>query len=256
VLRVLARPRWLAFLALLIVVGIAFSQLGQWQLRRHDGRRAANAIIEANADRPPAPVTEVLQPGVAVDPSQQWRPVEARGRWDEEHQLLVRNRPNPEGGGNGYLVLTPLVTDAGPALLVVRGWVPAGQTAAQPASVPAPAPGTVDVIGRVRGTEPPADTETPAGQLIRIDVSAIADTLPYPVYGGFVDLVSEQPPAAEPLPLPAAPEPDAGPHLSYAFQWFLFIGIALVGFYLLLRREQDELDEQSDTAGIPTRPVV
>ena len=38
-----------------------------------------------------------------------------------------------------------------------------------------------------------------------------------------------------------APEPSEGPHLAYAFQWFLFALLALVGYVVLARREEADL---------------
>ena len=48
------------------------------------------------------------------------------------------------------------------------------------------------------------------------------------------------------LELPEAPSTSLGPHLFYAIQWWLFIGIALIGYVLLLRRQA--LDEASADA--------
>jgi cytochrome oxidase assembly protein ShyY1 len=71
----------------------------------------------------------------------------------------------------------------------------------------------------------------------RIHAPSIAATMPYPVYGGFGELTRETPRRAEaPQPLPP-PEPAEGPHLAYAFQWFLFAALALGGYVLLARRE-------------------
>ena len=38
------------------------------------------------------------------------------------------------------------------------------------------------------------------------------------------------------------PARDEGPHLSYAVQWFLFSGVVIVGYPLLLRRRARTLD--------------
>ena len=95
------------------------------------------------------------------------------GRYDAGHKLLVRNRPFD--GQVGFHVLAPLVTAAGPALLVDRGWVPAGEDATVVPDVPAPPPGEVTVTVRLRPSEPASTTGTPPrGQVTRIDVSAIA----------------------------------------------------------------------------------
>jgi surfeit locus 1 family protein len=56
--------------------------------------------------------------------------------------------------------------------------------------------------------------------------------------------------AAEP-PLTPVPPPDLddeGPHLSYAVQWFLFAGVAAVGYPILLHRRagDDDGDDGDD----------
>jgi cytochrome oxidase assembly protein ShyY1 len=60
--------------------------------------------------------------------------------------------------------------------------------------------------------------------------------------------------------LPPAPTPDAGPHLSYAIQWFLFACIGIGGFVVLMRaesrlRREDEAAQAgvTDDAGTTTR---
>jgi cytochrome oxidase assembly protein ShyY1 len=100
----------------------------------------------------------------------------------------------------------------------------------------------VTVTARVRLSEPPSTTGTPPeGQVTRIDVPAIAKKLPYPVYGAYGEVTAERPQLRKhPERLPA-PEPSEGPHLAYAFQWFLFALLALGGYLLLARREEADL---------------
>ena len=44
------------------------------------------------------------------------------------------------------------------------------------------------------------------------------------------------------MELPATPDIGMGPHLYYAWQWWSFIPIAVVGLILLMRREVNEAD--------------
>ncbi len=237
--RFLLSGRWLRLIAAALAVAAACVALGLWQLDRFDRRQTRNDLAHTNIAAEPVEAGDVLEVGRALPAGKQWRRVTAQGRYDEAHQMLVRNRPLD--GATGYYVLTPLVTDEGPALLVNRGWVPVGATARPRPDVPPTPSGLVTVVGRVRPSEVGDDREAaPTGQVRRIDIAAIAATLPYDVYGGYADLVEQTPAAgARPVLLPE-PDPGSGPHLAYAFQWFVFAAIALGGVVVLARREAQE----------------
>lgn len=243
-LRLLVRPRWLALTLAVVLIAIACVNLGKWQLRRLDGRRDANAAIRAGFQHAPVPVDSLLRPGEPVPRGAQWRRVHAMGHYEPAREILVRNRSL--GGRAGYYVLTPLVTRSGAVLLVNRGWVAAGATAATRPGVPPALVGEVDVVGRIRPSERASGhTGLPPGQVDRIAIPAIATAirLPYPVYGGYAELTEQRPPpAAAPQPIPP-PELSDGPHLAYAVQWFIFALMALGGWVLLFRRD---LAEQRD----------
>jgi cytochrome oxidase assembly protein ShyY1 len=229
--------RWLGLFALAVVAAAACVALGNWQLDRLGHRHERNDLLRRNLGAEPASPDALLTAGRDPRPADEYARVRVTGRYDVSNQLLVRLRPLD--GQVGYYVLTPLVSDAGPALLVNRGWVPgAGSAGADLPDVPDPPSGTVTVTARVRPSEPASTTGTPPpGQVTRIDVPGIAKGLPYDVYGGYGDLTREDPaPRAAPEPIPA-PEPSEGPHLAYAFQWFLFAFLAFGGLVVLARRE-------------------
>jgi cytochrome oxidase assembly protein ShyY1 len=238
--RFLLSRRWAGLLAVALLVALACVLLGRWQLDRLGQRHERNDLLRSNLTSAAVAPGELLAVGREPAEDDQFARVRATGRYDERRRLLVRTRPFE--GQVGYYVLSPFVTDAGPALLLVRGWVPDGPTAESLPDVPLPPSGEVTVTARVRHSEPPSTTGTPPeGQVTRIDVPAIAKTLPYPVYGGYGEVTSERPqPRARPERLPA-PEPSEGPHLAYAFQWFLFALLALGGYVLLARREEADL---------------
>ena len=56
-----------------------------------------------------------------------------------------------------------------------------------------------------------------------------------------------------PIPLPDLSD---GPHLSYAVQWVIFAGVAVVGFVFLIRRESEYAAAGAalTDAGTPTAP--
>ena len=254
--RFLLSRRWLGLLVAAVLVAAACVALGRWQLDRLGERHDRNDLLSRNLGRAPVPPAELLAVGRGPREGDVWSRVRVTGRYDVERQLLVRLRPLD--GAVGYDVLTPLVTEAGPALLVNRGWLPrdADATGSDLPAVPDTPTGTVTVTARVRPSEPASTTGTPpTGQVTRIDVSAIARTLPYALYGGYGELTAEQPaPAEAPQPRPA-PEPSEGAHLAYAFQWFLFALLALGGFVLLSRREAEDRRAAAETSE-PVRVTV
>ncbi|MER7504987.1 SURF1 family protein [Nonomuraea pusilla] len=256
--RFLLTPRWLALHVVVLLVIPSFVFLGRWQFGRFEERSANSHTVTANLEAPPAPLERLAAPGQPVREDDRFRTVTATGTYDAAHTLLVRRRP--QEGRNGFYVLTPLVTGAGQAVIVNRGWVPAGASADAAPQVPAAPTGQVQVTGRLR----PSETEEssgirerpglPAGQVLLIDAAKIGKAMPYRLVGGYVELV-RQDPSPSPAPAPV-PEPDVGSggglNLAYGVQWWLFIGIAIGGWILLIRREVAErraAGEPGDDAG-------
>ena len=218
-----------------------------WQWNRWQERKAVNAAVAAETGLAPVPVATVLSPGQPVPPDQEWRPVTATGRYDVAGQVLLRKQPLQ--GRNGFWVVTPLRTDDGAVLPVVRGWLPATDRARDAVAVPAPPGGEVSVAGRLRvapAAGPPPPSDLPAGQVNTLDVRSIAAGAPG--YDAFIELTASTPPqTGEIVPLPA-PQPEEGRHLGYVGQWAL-IGIAsVVVFVVLVRREARYRREQEHAA--------
>ena len=241
--RFLLSRRWLGLAAAATVVAACCVLLGLWQLDRWEQRSARNDLVEENLAAPPVAPGELLDGCESLPAEAEWRRVRATGRYDGEAELLVRNRPLD--GSTGYYVLTPLVPAEGPALLVNRGWLPAGRSASVPDTVPPPPGGEVTVVARLRPAEEgDGGPDAPAGQVRRIDVPAIARDLPYDVYAAYAELVRQSPTTSEaPTALPP-PDPGPGPNLAYALQWFVFGGIALGGLVVLARREAREVADE------------
>lgn len=240
-LRLALTRRWLAALAVCLLVATGCVRAAFWQWSRYEERTAINAQVAAAAATPPVPVEQLTQVERPVDPSDQWRQVRAQGRYDVDRTMLVRNRPL--NGQNGFHVLVPLVTEAGTALLVDRGWVPAAASATASPETPAPPSGQVTVTARLRPAEPgPAgSSDLPAGQIRRIAVDELAQQLPYPVLPSYGERVREQPaPAQAPETLPV-PQENAAQNFGYTIQWALFALIALAGWVVLVRREAADL---------------
>ena len=253
---VMRQPRWVLFALITVLMCVLFGLLGRWQWHRHEDRRERNALYEAAATAPVVPVSSLVTTTVGLPERDQYRMVQLSGTYDSEHQVLQRN---PKGR-SGYAVITPLVTDDGAALLVDRGWTPASTTDANsPATDVTPPSGSIEATVRLRLSESPDDRAAPQGQIYVIDAAQIGDSLPYPLYRAYGELVEQSPAPAGGLELPESSTPGLGPHLFYAIQWWLFIGVAIGGFVLLVRRESQPRewlaeDGEPTDVGVEPRP--
>ena len=227
-LRFLVSRRWILFALVVALLAYLAWWLGEWQFQRLEERRERNAIVERNLTREPLPVADVLAPGAAVAAEEQWLRVRATGEYAVEDTVIIRYRTRD--GGPGVDVVVPLVTADGTALVVDRGWVATDNRGATAADVPAPPAGTVTITGWVR-RDATGESAVVSDQSARAVSSAeIGKALGREVYGGFVDLESEQPAPVQPLVQAELPELDSGPHFFYGLQWWFFGLLALAGF--------------------------
>lgn len=237
--RFVLTPRWAGYFVLVVVFAIASCGFGNWQFDRRAEAQHAIALVEANYDREPVPVTDVLRSLDAYEESQQWTPVLLTGTYLADEEFLVRNRPYR--GGPGFEVLSPLLLEDGTVFMVNRGWLPTGSAQDEPDVVPPAPSGTVTVVARLKAGEPTLPGRTsPEGtnQLATIHLPEAAARLDREVYTGAYGLVASQDPAPAEAPLVAPkPEPDEGPHLSYALQWYVFAILAFIGLGWALRQE-------------------
>lgn len=246
-LRFLTSRQWVVRIVGGLVLATAFVLLGLWQLDRNEQRQERNAAIEAGLDRPPAHIEDVLTAGEPAAAGREWRTVQVSGRYDGDGQLALRLRPL--GGRPGIHVLTPLVTGSGAVVLVDRGFLAA--SGADVPELPAPPSGEVEVVGRLRSTEDGGErTGDPSTGMIRyVDLEVLAPAMTGPLYGGWLELVDQDPPVDGTLALIPPPELESGPHLSYAFQWFAFAVIGVGGFVLLVRAEAQARREAAESPG-------
>ena len=236
--RLLLSPRWLAAHALVAAVALLLVNLGLWQLRRLEERRAANAVVAARSETPPRPLARLLEE-VGEGPSAlAFRRVTVSGRYDPTAEVLLT--PRADGGEPGHHVLTPLELAHGRALLVDRGWVPFALDR-PPVRQAAPPRGRVTVVGLlVEGAEAERyGTLADGGQvtfLSAVDLARLQPQLDRPLLSVWLLLTEQSPPPGRLPRLPPLPDAtDEGPHLSYALQWFAFAATGLVGYPLLVR---------------------
>jgi cytochrome oxidase assembly protein ShyY1 len=224
--RFLASSRWAGYLALTVVFALVCVFLGNWQLARRAEAVAENNRVAANYDATPRPIEDVLTDLDSFDTDDKWTTVSLEGRYLGDEQLLVRNRPL--GGQPGFELLVPFQLDGGDIVVIDRGWLPTGELQDKPDVVPQAPQGEVVVVARLKAGEPRIDGRTAAqGEIPSIDLPTIAKSLDAPVYTGAYGALASESPSAETGTLGTRPPEDEGPHLSYAFQWFVF---ALLGF--------------------------
>jgi cytochrome oxidase assembly protein ShyY1 len=254
------RPGWIASHLFVLACIVTFINLGFWQLRRLDERKAHNALIQSRETMVPVAIESLLGPGATqsqIDDNE-FREVTVTGTYLPDDQVLIRNQT--QDGAPGYYVATPIELANGDAVVVNRGWIPiqTGDDLAAAKRSPAddgfaPPSGRVTVTGLVAETDvqqglaasdPPGTDKLPA--MARIDVPRIqqglGDQRLLPVY---VNLQT-QAPAQGVLPqaLPA-PVLDEGPHLNYAGQWFIFATLTCIVYPLLLRRTARNKEQEA-----------
>lgn len=232
---------WLA-LSVGIVVAFGCLQLGLWQLRRRAERQAHNEIVRARTESAPVSLDRLPLPAESL----RYRRVRARGRWDYRHEFVVTGRSR--SGSPGVNIITPLVPNGiDHAVLVNRGWVYSpdgaeidlerwheGDTASFV--------GYVELFpaGEPDGRDPRSTRSRRAWH--RLDTAALAAEMPYRLEPYYLVAVPDSagPPSADRPARLEIPELGAGPHLSYAVQWFTFGTIALVGPLVLIWRDRKE----------------
>ncbi|MCV2393343.1 SURF1 family protein [Actinotalea sp. M2MS4P-6] len=237
--------RVVATLGVASLVAAACTMLGLWQWHRHVARSAAVAVLLSWTDATPVPIDEALPDGGPVPDDQVWRPVGVEGRYLPDAEVLLRNRP--VDGQVGFHVLSPFEISTGPlagqVLLVDRGWLASGGEASVVPDVPEAPTGTVDLVVRLRQAEGLSGRDAPIGQVQSIDPEEARAAAVQPWRGDAVDAygqaVTENGAAPAGLGPLERPSTDLGPHLSYAFQWWVFAAGALVGAVILLRRGED-----------------
>ncbi|MDO4242022.1 MAG: SURF1 family protein [Microbacteriaceae bacterium] len=235
--------RWLGYYGMLVIFAIGCVLLSNWQFDRREEARQEISRIVTNYDQQPQPLELVLPTAASFNlDKHKWLPVEFRGEYVGQ-PALVRNRPG--AGGTGSILVQAFRTESGALIMIDRGWVALTvdqNGAADFSRAPVAQPGQkTTVVGRLRASEPPVDGRTATvnsvGSINAAELAGVtgsgSDGLLHTTYAM---LISENPESAHGT-LPKKPDLDEGPHLSYALQWVVFIGIAAVGAAYAARQE-------------------
>lgn len=242
--------RWAGYLALTVAFAIVCCCLGAWQLARRAEALTEVSRIDANYDADPVAIDEALPDLEGFDVDLKWLPVAVSGEWMPDEEVLVRNRPY--SGATGYEVITPFRLDDGTVFMIDRGWVSAPVDGTE-VDVPAVSGGRVEVAARLKaGEDVIAGRSSTDDLLATIDLDELADRVEAPAYTGAYGLLVQSGAEANEPPLPATrPVRDEGPHLSYAFQWFVFALMAFIGLGWAARQERRALTLDEDGPEAP-----
>lgn len=198
--------------------------LGTWQVHRLRWKTEMLAAIAASEAAPPVPLGDV--PATFAK-------VEARGRFD--HAREVRFGLEVRGNVLGTQLITPLLRDGAPPVLVDRGWVPMGGN--PPIARPE---GEVAVTGWVLPAEPggwfAAEDDVRGRQFYSFDPAKIGAALDLPQVSPFgLVALGDAPAGTLPDPARVLPRPPNN-HLGYVITWYGLALALLVVFAIWMRR--------------------
>jgi surfeit locus 1 family protein len=207
------RPLLIAVLASIPVLGLLLF-LGTWQVQRLGWKNDLIARIAASEAGPAAPLR---------DPPEPLSKVRVTGRFDHAREAMLGLEVR--AAVLGAHLLTPLLREGAPAVLVNRGWVPLERRG--PVVRPE---GEVTVEGWVHPGDRPGTfsaTDDPAGRrFYTFDPPAIGAALGLPVAPyGIVALGAGG--GTFPDPARSLPRPTNN-HLGYAITWY-GLALSLVG---------------------------
>ncbi len=225
--------RVLLFGIVTVVAATVCVRLGVWQLDRLDQRRARNALVLQRGAELPLSMSALRGQDTSAT---HWRRVTVHGIADYDAELVQMSRS--QAGAPGVYLLTPVrPVESGwgdTALLVVRGFLYSADAR------------TVDLSGAREGdtltidalvtafppTRPGRVGSPTAPRAIRLlDRDSLSVMMGRPLVPVVLLALGDTTPrdVRRPTRVPP-PSPGEGPHKSYAFQWFGFATVFVVGF--------------------------
>lgn len=228
-----------------LVCAAIFVKLGFWQLSRHEWRAELNRPLEERLHRESIPLESIPE-----DSSQQrWLRVRLSGRFLYDQELVQGSRTN--AGSPGVHLLTPLRRgESDTLILITRGWVYSpdassvdqlrwreGEDVTLEGYLLPITPG----MGTSGGAGSSSTEGTIRGGLFQDNLE---QRLGVPIAPYLIVMTSDSAAKIDSVPrrlsLPAV---DAGPHRSYAVQWFSFALIAVVGGFALFKHSRDTAEK-------------
>lgn len=202
----------------------------QWQYQRGIDRHARNSLIMEHIAMAPTPLINVE----ATPQRYEWQEVTTSGEFDDDNQILLRNRYSE--GIYGFEVLTLFTATDGKRFWVDRGWVKAGRTATTAPLVSKTPQGLVQITGRLR-----LDSSLPHGKFFALPengtslVSKLNAQSRLQTEKYYLDLLNGSEISLRPAVAAELPVLSNGPHMAYALQWLFFSGLVIYGRILIRR---------------------
>lgn len=257
-LRLALTPRWLSFLALVLVLASIFVGLSMWQVDRAQHK---NDVLTAQDVETMRPFNEVLDAQVPMPQRLVDQRVSLTGSYLPDAEVLVTDRIHE--GESGFWVVTmfevagaqlgdeaqlssPEDASAKPiAVPVIRGWV---ADAASAAAHPAPA-GDIDMEARLGPVEGPLQaSDLPDGQVRSVSTSQLVNLFDVYTYSGIVfPEAAAMTGAGDGMAhVDLEAEEEGGVDWQsaiYALEWIFFAGFA---FYIWLQLLRDAYRTQQE----------
>ena len=210
---------WLGTLFLVLLCLIA----ARWQLNKGLALTNKNQAISAQENAQP-----VLNPNQIDAAKYQWKKLNLDGEFLNSYRLV---RDQYFNGQYGFHILQDFKSNSLGKISVDRGWVKAGKNAETPPLVPGIYPGPDRILVRVRS------------EFLSTHLSGSFFAIPSTkkvtreVYFDQLDGQNNKP--ISPIDLP---DLTTGPHYAYAFQWFIFAIVILVGRIIIGRKLYSKAD--------------
>lgn len=215
-----------------IVFASICTALGFWQVRRLHEKQKYNQTIAARRFLAAIPFDSIPNDTA----KSKFRRVKLAGTYDYTHQIIWTLRGRD--GSPGVNILTPLRqagTDT--AVLIDRGWIysPDATTAdATGWKEPDSLNGEAYVLPL--HTTGAAGASTSGRSFRNLDLAMLRKAFPYPIAPVFAVLSSAPVDSATTPPRVTLIPLDEGSHRSYAFQWFSFAAISIIGAVIYTRK--------------------
>jgi surfeit locus 1 family protein len=245
ILEMFSSRRWWKTTLLVLAAIAVMIRLGIWQLDRLEQRRVFNDRVATQMAEDP-----LILSGQAIESDlygMEYRSVIVRGEYDLNRQVVLRNQDWQ--GRLGVHILTPLMIDGGKsAVLVDRGWIPYEDfTSGKLDRYDVPGQSQIEGIIRRSQSKPaiggradqiPGPGEAPLAAWNWININDISQQIPYPLLPVYVTALPDS--GVPQLPYRSELDLDLteGPHLGYAFQWFIFAAILGIGYPVYINREE------------------